>query len=175
MMPQYPNESQAIQNLQRYLRQLSYHSAITAPPIDGIYEAQTRQALGEFQQLYGIPVTGIADRDTWDILYAAYRASLGENSPPRAVSLFPTEEKNFAFRAQSTGFPVSALQYILLELSALYSELEDVTISGIYDEQTAKAVRAFQEKNALPADGEVGLGTWNALVDQYNLLFVSGE
>ena len=174
-MPQYPNETAAVENLQRYLRQLSYHQAITPPPIDGIYESQTAQALREFQALYGLPVTGSADRQTWEILYRAYRASLGEHSPPRAVSLFPTEETNFAFRAQSTGFPVSALQYMLLELSALYSELEDVTMSGIYDERTAKAVRTFQQKNALPADGEVGLGTWNALVDQYNLLFASGE
>ena len=174
-MPQYANERDAVENLQRYLRLLSYHQPITPPPIDGIYESDTEKALRDFQALYGLPVTGNADRDTWDTLYAAYRASLSANSPPRAVSLFPTEESNFAFRAGSTGFSVSALQYMLLELSALYSAMEDVTINGVYDQATERAVRDFQRRNGFPDDGTVGLATWNAITDQYNLLFVSGE
>ena len=59
-MPQYPNEAQAIENLQRYLRQLSYSDAsITPPPIDGIWERDTAQALRDFQRTRGIPETGI--------------------------------------------------------------------------------------------------------------------
>ena len=48
-MPQHPNQSIAIENLQRYLRQLSYdHPEIPAPPIDGVFESQTKDALNAF-------------------------------------------------------------------------------------------------------------------------------
>ena len=174
-MPQYANERAATANLQRYLRQLSYHQPITPPPIDGIYYSDTEQAIRDFQSIYGLPTTGKADLETWDILYAAYRASLSANSPPRAVLLFPHNENGFAFRMGSNGFSVAALQYMLLELSTLSSELEGVESNGTYDQTTERAVRDFQKRNGFSVNGAVDLGTWNAITDQYNLLFVSGE
>ena len=71
----------------------------------------------------------------------------------------------------SGGFAVAAVQHMLLELHHHYSELSDVIVTGIYDEQTVNAIRTFQKKSGLPVDGNVGLLTWNALADQYNILF----
>ena len=87
-MPRYENEAEATLNLQRYLRQLSYHHPeITPPPIDGIFERDTEESLKNFQAMVGLPVTGRADRRTWDALYAMYRASIAENEPPRTVAI----------------------------------------------------------------------------------------
>lgn len=173
-MPQKETEALAIENLQRYLRQLSYHdSAITAPPIDGIFESDTQQSLRDFQASHGLPATGKADKRTWDALYANYRASLTEHTPPRAVALFPFAIQPSEILPGNVGFAVSVLQHMLRELSANYSDLEDVAVTGTYDEKTAAAVRHFQSSNRMPETGNTDVPTWNAIVDQYNLLFAT--
>ena len=168
----HQNHAPAVENMQRYLRQLSYDEpTIPAPPIDGIFESRTENALREFQRLRGFPVTGSANRTTWDRLYADYRAALAFNSPPRQISVFPLEPTGYVMVSGSGGFAVAAVQHMLLELHHHYSELSDVIVTGIYDEQTVNAIRTFQKKSGLPVDGNVGLLTWNALADQYNILF----
>lgn len=171
-MINHPNYPPSVENLQRYLRQLSYDEpTLIAPPIDGIFESQTEEALREFQRLRGIPITGSADQETWELLYNAYRSSLAYNSPPRPILVFPPDPEGYAITVGSIGFPVLALQHMLRELSYNYFGLSNIELSGIYDEQTQNAVRTFQSGNRLPVDGNVGLVTWNAIADQYNALF----
>lgn len=170
-MPQRKNESAAIENLQRYLRQLSYTEAIPPPPIDGVLDTDTRRALETFQGLYGLPVTGTATKETWEALYTAYRASLTSKTPPRAVLILPVSELSAPLSEGDRIFAVSVLQYMLGELSSLYSAMQAVTVSGIFDGATEAAVRDFQSKNRLPVNGSVDVATWNAIADQYNILF----
>ena len=170
-MPFYPNESRAIENLQRYLRTLSYHDKrITPPPIDGIWERDTRQALQDFQALYGLPVTGRADERTWNALYREYRAALARNTPPRPIAFFTSSNPPIYLRTGAERFEVSVLQHMLRELSERYDLGNRVTPTGKYDAVTADAVKAFQARNHLPDSGEVDLATWNALSDQFNAL-----
>ncbi|MBQ7335440.1 MAG: peptidoglycan-binding protein [Clostridia bacterium] len=174
-MPNHPNESAAIENLQRYLRQLSYHEpSITAPPIDGIFESDTRKSLREFQASRRLPVTGEADRQTWERLYAAYRASVAENAPPRQMSIFPFVRQTIEIQLGNSGFAVAAVQFMLRELGARYSGMEDLVVDGQYGKTTEDAVKDFQGRNVLPTNGRVGAVTWNAIADQYNTLF-AGE
>ena len=172
-MPRYENEAQAIENLQRYLRQLSYHNPeITAPPIDGIFERDTERALREFQRMQGLPVTGRADRRTWEELYALYRASVAENEPPRTVAILPFVAGEILLSEGDEGFTISVLQFMLRELGESLVELEDVEVSGIFDSKTAQAVRLFRKQNGLPEGETVDLITWNTLVDRFNRLGV---
>ena len=172
-MPRYENESEAILNLQRYLRQLSYHyPQITAPPIDGIFDRDTERSLREFQAMRGLPVTGRADRRTWEELYTLYRASIAENEPPRTVAILPFVAGEILLQKGDDGFTISVLQYMLRELGESLVELEDVEVSGIFDENTARAVRLFRIQNGLPEGETVDLITWNTLVDRFNRLGV---
>lgn len=170
-MSQYENEALAVQNLQRYLRQLSYHDpAITAPPIDGIFASDTRKSLQQFQGTHDLNATGVADRETWERLYACYRASLTEHAPPRAVFFFPVEESFTLFTNGNYGFPIAVLQYMLRELSAQYGDLDTIEVNGTYDAVTENAVLAFQQRNGLTPDGRIDLRTWNAIANQHNIL-----
>lgn len=172
-MPRHENEAQAIENLQRYLRQLSYHNSnITPPPIDGIFEKDTEKALREFQAMQGLPVTGRADRRTWEELYALYRASIAENEPPRTVAILPFVAGEILLSEGDEGFTINVLQYMLRELGESLAELEDVEISGIFDDRTARAVRLFRAQNGLTDSETVDLMTWNTLVDRFNRLGV---
>ena len=76
-MAEYMNEREATRNLQKYLRQLGYFDAdFPLVPIDGIFESDTRDALMIFQTKNSLPATGVADKETWDALFAEYLASL---------------------------------------------------------------------------------------------------
>ena len=170
-MPIYENEAQATANLQRYLRQLSYHHPeITPPPIDGIFERDTEESLKDFQAMVGLPVTGRADRRTWDALYAMYRASIAENEPPRTVAILPFVAGEILLQKGDEGFTINVLQYMLRELGESLAELEEVEITGIFDDKTARAVRLFRVQNGLPEGETVDLVTWNTLVDRFNRL-----
>lgn len=171
----HENQAVATENLQRYLRQLSFWEAITPPPIDGIFDDATERALSEYQALRGLAVTGNADQETWERLYADYRASLARHSPPRQISVFYLDPEGYVLREGGVGFAVYALQYMLSELRHSYRALESVVPTGVYDAETAAAVRFFQEQNGLPDEGGVGTVTWNAIADQYNTLFASPQ
>ena len=172
-MPRYENEAQATANLQRYLRQLSYHyPEITPPPIDGIFDSDTERSLREFQAMQELPVTGRADRRTWEELYTMYRASIAENEPPRTVAILPFVAGEILLQKGDEGFTVSVLQYMLRELGESLAELEEVEITGVFDEKTARAVRLFRAQNGLPEGETVDLITWNTLVDRFNRLGV---
>ena len=173
-MNNHPNHAAATRDLQRYLRQLSFEEpSIPPPPVDGIFDTRTTDSLRAFQRLKGLAATGIADADTWELLYADYRASLAAGSPARMIAVFPSEPPGYAMEIGTSGFAVTALQYMLRELQHSYSALADVAQTGVYDEQTANAVRILQKSALLPMTGKVDLLTWNTVADAYNVLFAS--
>ena len=55
------------------------------------------------------------------------------------------------------------MQFWLSDLAQFDSSLPAVTVDGSYGAATERAVRAFQQKQSLTADGVVGRTTWNAL------------
>ena len=168
------NEREAITQLQTYLRHLSYfHEEIGEIPIDGIFERDTRAALRAFQELEGLAVTGVADLETWERLYAAYLASTEEKQAPTSISYFPQIPENYTLEVGEAQFLVSIVQNALFELALFYDGLEGVPQSGVYDEETARAVRAFQAANGLAQTGGVDRATWNALAQAYNRNFAS--
>lgn len=171
-MTDHPNNRASIQDLQRFLRQLSLAEGLFAPPpIDGIFDTATDKALRSYQRHKGFLETGRADQATWEALYTDYRASLAKNSPPRAILLFPLDPVGFAYeRADQRGFPIAAIQYMLRELQRDYDALADVEITGVYDVKTQNAVKAFQGKNRIEPHGKTDLLTWNTIADRYNTL-----
>ena len=164
----YPNEEQAISNLQRYLRQLSYFDEDINPVvINGIWNDETRNALLAFQRKNGLSPTGTADEQTWNLLFSQYRSSLDENSPPLRVSFFPREPIGESVGIGDEGFIVSVIQYMLNEISVLYDNLENVEINGFFDEATQASVSEFQKRNLFPQSGRVNKKTWDRLVISY--------
>lgn len=63
--------------------------------------------------------------------------------------------------------PVESLQYMLRILSQKDSRLVPVTPDGIYGQNTAAAVTAFQRCHGLPTTGRADPETWDAVVEDY--------
>ena len=170
-MPEKPNEKQAIRNLQTYLRQLSYDDpTMRRPPVDGVFESDTLAALNDFQRMQGLPIRESADEETWALLYKMYLASIAANSAPETIVIFPRVPRDAALDVGAIGFPVAAVQYMLRELSTLYSKILPPDATGVYNNETALAVKEFQQKNNLSPTGRVDLQTWNAIASQHNTL-----
>lgn len=175
-MQNRPNEREAIMNLQRYLRQLSYTDPdIIKVPIDGIFESDTRQALSAFQRKNGLPQTGNADIMTWNMLFRKYREELERTAKPERVSVFPGYPNGYMIAEGDEFFAVLMLQYMLTELAANYDginkEYENINRSGKYDSFTTAAVKDFQSRHNLEAHGKTDKLTWNRIVNEYNTLF----
>ena len=170
------SKGQAITNLQRYLRRLSYEGLDgQRVPIDGIFGSATREALYEFQRVKGLPVTGAADKRTWDALFEEYSIVTQNERLAECLDPFPKYPPDYSVSLGDTLTLVSIIQLLLLELRATYDIFEDISESGVFDEQTEQAVREFQLKNGLPPTGKVDRATWNRIVREYSNLELREE
>ena len=162
-----PYETQAIYNLQRYLRQLSrFDSDIPSVDEDGIFGEETRASLAAFQQKYGLPVTGAADPDTWARLFNEYLATVEARTRPDPVYLFPRFPADYSVGRGDENLLVGVIQYLLREIITLYGrDSSALPLNGVFDEITEQAVKDFQTVNRLPSDGRVDRITWNRLAE----------
>ncbi len=170
------NEEQAIRNLQKYLRELSYDSLGANPvPLDGIFDRATRDALIEFQKSVGLEPTGIADKATWDALFAAYQKSIESKRNTRGLYFFPDTPRGYELSSGEAWLLVNIVQLLLLELRIAYDIFENVTESGVYDSATEAAIRDFQRINLLPETGRVDAATYDRIVREYTNLGQNGQ
>ena len=163
-MPVPNNLSDAIRNLQTYLREISfYDSSIPRVPIDGLYDTDTRAAVLEFQRTRGLEASSNVDKETWDAIYDEYRAIKRANTRERTPSFFPDHASGYVAQMGEKSSFVAIVQLMLRELSADFDEIGELAIDGIYGKATADAVSAFQRASLLDVTGEVDLETYNRL------------
>lgn len=169
--------------LQIRLTALGYYSG----SLSGTYLPATQDAVYSFQLCSGETPTGVADVDTLTLLYSdnaitweAGQAGMPEVSPtpnPYEVvtAVTPTPAPTIPYTKtlkykESSGELVKQLQTRLTELG-YYSG----NISGNFLGNTRNAVKAFQEQNALKADGIVGELTWDALFNDSDVRGANDE
>ena len=86
------------------------------------------------------------------------------------MAIYPRLPERDSLRLGDVGFPVTAVQYMLDELTIQFEGLDNVPQNGIYGEETVRAVAEFQRRNLLPPTGEVDKRTWDTLVRSYDLV-----
>ncbi len=166
-----PDESfiqQPIRSLQQMLRTIAENDErlpILIP--DGIFGQQTQNAVTGFQRQYGLPVTGVANQDTWDRIVAEYEKARTHVHPAQPLQLILNPGKTI--RRGESGYNVYIVQAILLALAEIYGSMAPPDMTGILDAQTSESVIAFQYLSALPQTGEVDKITWKHLALHYPL------
>ena len=162
------NERNAICDIQKKLREISYHDGdIPSVAIDGIYGEETRSAVVEFQKKYGLDPNGVVDLKTHELLKEKYRETLEMYGYPEKVSVFPLNPESFTLKKGDATFATAVLQYMLSESADTPFCLAE--ISGVYDDATEAAVSKFQNCIGLDSTGEVDRRTWNRLANFHNL------
>lgn len=162
MRPESSFSGQPIRSLQQMLRTIAqtdprYLSVIP----DGIYGTQTMQAITRFQQLAGLPLTGITDQQTWEQIVVCFENARVEEAPPEPLILTRLDQNTLAI--------VPILQGVLFWLSNCYRNIPAPSMSGEFDEMTVSSLLAFQRAAALEETGVLDKMTWKYLSLHYAL------
>ncbi len=135
--------------------------------LDGIFDAETENAVRIVQGLFGFRQSGVVDRQTWDSLTALYNevGELGTDDqyPDNPVSGWPRPYPGTAVKRGDRGDNVYYIQELLGVISKYQSAVPTVEKDGIFGAETQASIRAFQTANGLTADGIVGPLTWEKL------------
>lgn len=162
------NLEDAIRNLQRYLRTISFYDPrINRVPIDGLYDSETQLAVRSFQETRGLSVTGKVNKETWDLIFKEFSEILSANDRSENTNLFPASPPNYEAGIGENSSFVAIIQLIIRELSIIYDGIPSLEVNGIFNAETEEAVKEFQRRSGLDATGKVNLRTWNRLVRDY--------
>lgn len=171
---QYPEElsegmsGYPVTTIQYYLNVIAYFNPnLNIFPISNVFDANTVNAVNNFQTQYGLTVTGSVNEETWNKIksvYADIYASLPPNYEENYAKLYP----GYILTPGAAGPDVTNLQTYLSRIAETDGNIPNVTIDGVYGNETRDAVYTFQRINNLPITGSVGPVTWNAIAQRYD-------
>ena len=127
----------AVKDLQTKLKKLGFYNAY----VDGSYGDTTVAAVKAFQKKYNLTADGVAGSETLKKLDTAYKNA-------------DSDKDDDSLRKGATGTAVKTLQTNLKKLG-FYTAYVD----GSFGSTTESAVKAFQKKYGLTADGVAGSAT----------------
>lgn len=157
-----------VRTLQYYLSIIAYFNSDLQPvPMGGIFDSKTIDAVERFQEFYGLPVTGIVDNDTWNVIDRIYTETveaLPEGYQGSNAKLYPGYFLTPGMRNDN----VTDLQTYLNLIGKNIPEIPEVPITGFFGEQTENSVRIFQRLFGIPVSGDVGPITWYQMALQYD-------
>ena len=135
----------AVKDLQTKLKKLGYYDGT----VDSTFGSGTYAAVRAFQKKYNLTADGVAGSETLKKLDSAYKNA-------------DSDKDDGSLRKGATGSAVKDLQTKLKKLG-----FYNASIDGDYGDTTVAAVRAFQKKYNLTADGVAGSETLKKLDSAY--------
>ena len=160
------NTGDSVRVIQYYLAVIAtYYDTIPQIDVNGVFDAQTEQAVRAFQQTFGLTVDGIVGRQTWqqmDDAYESIRAST--DLIDGGILLYPGRVLQSGFQ----GADVATIQEYLAYIATVYPAIPAPAVTGVYGMETVQAVEAFQREFGLPVTGTVGVTTWDAIATLYS-------
>ena len=135
----------AVKDLQTKLKKLGYYDGT----VDSTFGSGTYAAVKAFQKKYNLTADGVAGSETLKKLDSAYKNA-------------DSDKDDGSLRKGATGSAVKNLQTKLKKLG-----FYNASIDGDYGDTTVAAVKAFQKKYNLTADGVAGSETLKKLDSTY--------
>ena len=135
----------------------------------GDFDYITQDAVIAFQEIFGLPATGIVNEATWyriSYIFTSVKNLAELNSEgitQQEIEQTYTEDLHIGMQGKN----IRALQYHLAVVGAYYAAIQPVEITGYFGEQTETSVKSLQQAFGLPVTGVVDFSTWNALYDAY--------
>ncbi len=139
-------------------------------PANGLYGERTAEAVRVFQEVFGLPVTGVVNKATWYQLKYIFAAVKGLSelageglTPDEAAEPFPEQLSRGDY-----GSTVRTLQYYLNVIAYFNPEIPEVAADGVFGEATENQVLAFERFYGLNPDGVVDFRTWLLIQQMYD-------
>lgn len=162
--------------INQYLLNLisEYTPGLEPVEITGQFDGATEQLVRQFQERYGLPVTGRIDNDTFQTIYSQYVGIVESLPPPRGecdTAVYP----GYPLRQGFEGEAVALLQFYLNGVGTAFPDVGGLSEDGIFGPLTAAAVAAFAEITGIPSIGLVDAVFWDVLTDVYKQICIGGE
>lgn len=162
-----------VRNLQTFLRKISfYYSTVPRVVPDGIFGEQTKRSVIGFQQQFNLPQTGEVDSATWSSIVSVYKEILVLSDEVDRIQLYPSCAHHISRNSNNVCF--YAIQAVIYAITVKFDNISNVTINGVYDEQTVEAVKQIQRISGIEETGNMDKRTWNAISGIYTT-FVSRD
>lgn len=145
----------------------AYYPTIQSIAVTGVFDEQTREQVIAFQNTMRLQPTGAVDRETFDALMANLIGIL-DTLPPEAVFLPTLRWAGVVFNPGDESPGVYILQEMLSYISLVIPTIPYIEANGVYDDNTERAVRAFQSMQGIEPTGIVDENTWNSIVEIYS-------
>lgn len=161
-----------VRTIQRELNRISrnYPAIPKIYPANGIFGESTTESVSTFQQVFGLPVSGIVNKATWyriKYIYVAVRR-LAELQSEGLTIEDVSEPWGDDLRRGDRGQKIRALQYYLNVISFFNPEIPSVPATDFFGEATEEQVKAFERFYGLNPDGVVDFRTWLLISEIYN-------
>ena len=142
---------------------------------DGIFDVETENAVREFQRIFNLTQDGIVGKATWYKIVYLFTGVKGLSDLNAEIISAAGVSNQFRsdLRVGDTGTEVQIVQYYINFIAEFNNFIPAVNADGIYGEQTANAVRAFQQSVGLPQTGVIDETTWNAIYSSYTTKYNS--
>ena len=159
----YGSKGDRVKLLQKALNDLGF----SAGSADGKFGTGTQRAVVAFQQANGLTADGLAGKKTLQKIESQLKGDTGDSGSSSGSTTTPDSgNKNEdgytipsrTLRKGSQGDDVKSVQTRMKELGYYTG-----TVDGNYGTGTMNAVKAFQSKHGLTADGVAGTRTYNKL------------
>ena len=140
------------------------------PPLtqDGIFGPGTRTAVEAFQRKYGLPITGIVDEATWNLMYRllknTYNVVIFDG---KDLGIQTEPYPGVTLQIGSTGPSVTTLQEYINVIASVNENVDPVNVTGVFGRATRLAVLTLQGLNGILRTGVVNEATWDAIVNSY--------
>ncbi len=159
-------------SLQTMLRTISQQDDRVLPVIpNGVYGRSTYGSVSSFQEAGGLPVTGLADRATWEQIRLSHDAALEQQRPPRTEPIWAVGQQ---LCPGESNLHLYLVQALLTALSQFDSRLTPPPLSQTLDPVTAEGLKWVQTLAELPPTGCLDTLTWHALNDLYRVSIGDG-
>ncbi len=165
-----PITGEPIRSLQTFLRKISYSRDIPTVVPDGIFGSQTRNSVEGFQTLYGLPVTGEADFDTWNKIIEVFDEVTEETMPPQRLLIFP--EETYIIDVGSEDEFLYVIQGAMKVISDNVENVPGLNITGIHDNESVETTKSIQKIAGIDENGIIDKKTVNAITDVYEFYVV---
>ena len=132
---------------------------------NGVFGADTQAAVRTFQRTFNLVQDGIVGRSTWNKISQVFVAvtKLAElGGEGERIGLSPTPP-TVTIRQGARGADVIHAQFLLNYASQFFSDIPSPIMDSVFGASTTDAVRAFQRRFGLTADGVVGPATWRMM------------
>ncbi len=130
--------------------------------IDGVYGGDTVKAVQALQKSHDFPVSGAIDEVTYEALRNVSMETVVQTEVKETPKVENRQKHRGKYDVGDRGDEVKALQRKLKRLGYL-----DGDADGIYGQQTASAVKAFQKEEKLSTSGAVDEKTLSHLNEAY--------